>query len=296
MALFQNTAIELVERTARILRDWKGGTCTNGGASTFVDTSRTEADDYFQNTVPVSRVRIITTTDGAAPLGQERTISDWVNSTGTGTVSATWTTSNPGAGDTYCIMTEYSWGEIFHAINDAIDSVKKLIVLEKVDNSISLVASTYEYDIPVGFTHIYRVSMEDSSGRLSEPVPPDHYKIIRGTPTPRLHFIRFPTEFIGVDINYTGLWADTSLTAGRELRIEGFGSQETLVKDTDLCYLDPLFIINQVAAFLHARRITSTATDYNEHRTQYQVCQAEADRRKPKATTSFPPNTKRLYL
>ncbi len=251
MPLFSNTGIELVERTARILRDWKGDTITGGTASTFVDTTRTEADDYFQNTVPVSRIRIITTTDNATPIRQERTISDWTSSSSTGVVSANWTTGYPQVGDTYCIMSEYSWEEIFHAINDTFDSVKKLAVLEKVDTSIVLVTSIYEYDIPAGFTHIYRISMDDGAGHFPEVVPPDQYRIIRGTPTPRIHFLTYPTVTVPDGMYYTPYWADDQLTNDRAIRIEGLGYQGTLVNDTDLCYLDQIFVNNLAASLLH---------------------------------------------
>jgi hypothetical protein len=295
MSLFSTTGIELIERTARILKDWKGGTCTSGGASTFIDTTRTEGDDYFQNTTPVSRVRIITTTDAAAPQGQERTISDWVVSTGTGTVTAAWTTANPGAGDTYGIMSEYSWDEVFHAINDVFDSVKNLPVLERADHSVALVSSVYEYDIPIGFTHIYRVTMESGTGNYGTPIPPEEYRIVRGTPTPRLHFVRQITSGLPEGISYPGLWADSELSGGKLLRIEGFGYQTKLVSDTDLCFLDPIFVCYQAAADLNARRITRADTDPDEYRTQYQLCQAKANEYKPKTIANFPPNMKRVY-
>ncbi len=293
--LFSNTAIELVERTARILRDWRGGTCLASTATTFVDTTRTEADDYFQNTVPVSRIRIITTTDGATPIGQERTIIDWVNTSGTGTVSAAWTTSFPGVGDTYCIMTEYSWEEIFHAINDTFDLVKKQAVIEKADESVHLVSAVYEYDIPIGFTHIYRVTMANGSGQFLEAIPPDQYRIVRGKSTPRLKLLTFPTINVHNDLYYNGYWADDEIVNNAPLRIEGFSYQEKLVNDIDLCYLDPMFVIYQAAAYLHARRITRSDTDPTSHTVQYQICQAKADEYKPKAITTFPPDTKRVY-
>ncbi len=297
MALFISTGNDLVKQIYRILHPGNemSGTCTGGGASAFNDTTRTEPDDYFQNTTPPSRVRILTTTDGEAPQGQERTISDWAVSTGAGTTSAAWATANPAAGDTYIIMSDYFWSEIFNTINAVFDLTKKQTVLEKLDNSVVLVDSVYEYAVPYGFTHIYRISMADDSGNFPQVIPPDQYRIIRGAETPRIHFLRYDTEYAPQDMYYTGFWADNLLSAAHGLRIEGYGWQEKLVDGLSSCNLDPMWVAYQTAALLHARRITRSDTDPDEHRTQFQVCQQIADSIKPRMITRFPPNTKRVY-
>jgi len=296
MALFRNTMAELIERTHRILTgDWKGGTCTGTGASSVVDTSRTEPDDYFQNTVPVSRVRIWSTTDGATPQGQERTVSDWVNSTGTATVTAAWTTANPATGDKYVFMSEYKWDEIFHAINEALDLVKDQAVVEKMDSSLITVNSVYEYAIPAGFTHIYRVSVANSDGNFPSPLDSANYKIIRSSITPMLHFRRLDNNSIPDGWNATGYWADEYFQAGYAIRLEGYGYQPTLLTDFDLCYIDPTYVINQAAALLHARRITRMDTEPRGHQAQYRICQDRADAARPRAVTSFPIGTMRIY-
>ncbi len=295
MPLFNKPAYELVEATARILGDWKGGTCNGTGASSLVDTTRTEADDYFQNTVPISRVRIYATTDAAAPQGQERTFSDWVVGTGTGTVTAVWTTANPATGDKYAIMSEYSWDEIFHALNESINLLRGEPILELADEAITSVSGVYEYDIPEGFTHIYRVTLADSEGRFGAPVPPDHYRLVRGLAVPRIHFIRYPDSQQPTGITYTGLWAEDSLASGYPLRVEGFGYQPELLTDFDAVYVDPNWLANQTAAFLAARRITRTDTEPKGYQAKYQVCQAIADKLKPRIIKQFPPDTKRVY-
>ena len=276
------------------MKDWKAGTCTGGGASTFADTARTEPDDYFQNTVPVSKVTIWSTTDGAAPQGQTRTISDWVNSTGTGTVSAAWTTANPASGDKYAITTEYALAEILQALNDAIEAVKGSGLIEKIDTSVPTIDSVYEYDIPTGFTHIHTVTMSTSDGVYNEPIPPNMYIVLRGLAVPRLKFLLYPSGNLAPDVEHSGLWADTKLAGGYTLRIEGFGYQATLVNYTDLCALDPMYVSYQAAALLHARRITRIDTEPQGHQAQYQICQAVANDYKPKGFKGFPPDVKRV--
>ncbi len=303
MPLFSNTTASLIERVARKLSDWKEGTNTGTANSTFVDTTRDEPNDYFENTVPPSKVHIISTTDGLAPQGETRTISDWVLSTGTGTLASNWTAVLT-SGDTYCIQSLYTWEEILQAINEAIDSVKAKVVIAKIDHTIQLATSTYEYDVPAGFTHIYRISMEDSVGNYPEAIPPDNYKLIRGTPTPRIHFIRYPNEQLYSAHYIGGLWADSSdsttttgnMTDGRLLRVEGFGYQDALVKATDMCYLNPAYIVNQATALVLGQHITRSDTDPDAYQTRVQYYQGLANAELPSSMVRFPPNTKRIYL
>jgi hypothetical protein len=296
MPLFVTSVAELIEKTHRILTgDWKGGTCTGTGASSLVDTSRTEPDDYFQNTVPVSRVYIWATTDGAVPQGQERTVSDWAVSTGTATVTAAWTTANPATGDKYVFLSEYSWQEIFHALNDALIAVRSQAVIERVDTSIRTIDSVYEYAIPIGFTHLYSLSVANSSGNFPAPIEPINYKIIRGTTTPMIQFRRMDNGSIPDGWAASGYWADENFRSGYQIRLEGYGWQPQLVTDFDLCYIDPTYVANQAAAYLHARRITRMDTEPKGHQAQYTICQQRADAAKPQAITKFPPNTMRVY-
>ncbi|MBU2249868.1 MAG: hypothetical protein KKD77_24190, partial [Gammaproteobacteria bacterium] len=226
--------------------------------------------DYFQNTVPISVARIMTTTDGAAPVGEEREFTDWVQTGSTGTITPVWTVA-PAAGDTYVIFKEYSWAETVQAINSAIDIVASRALIEKIDETITVRDATYEYPVPTGFTHIYRISMANGSGVYQETIPGNQYKIIRGMGIPRIHFYRFPARQAYQDHYYSALWADSDLVEGRYLRIEGLGRQPRLVEDGDICRINPIFISYVAGALLHAPRIRRAGEDPDEHRTQYGV-------------------------
>ena len=106
MALYSNTLADLVVRMLKVpMRDYKGGTCTTAVSTTeFQDNTRREADDYFQNTSPVSWVRIISTTDGALPLGQEGQITDFVQTNGVITYAPL--TTAVAAGDKYVFLSD----------------------------------------------------------------------------------------------------------------------------------------------------------------------------------------------
>ena len=295
MPLYSTSLLDLMRRVGRLgLGEWFEGIATGGSTTTFVDTNRWETDDYFQNLNPPGKVRIVSTTDGAAPYGDEREITDWVQSGGTGTVHAAWSASAlVEAGDRYVIMSSYTWAELREAINSAIDQLGSGALIEIQDETTTLVSAVYEYPVPAGFTHIYRIWMADGYGDYPEPIPPDHYKIIRSGLTPMIHFTRFPTEHEASDWHYSDLWADSKLTAGRILRIEGFGRQALLDKETDICNINPEYVWRQAAATLHSQRIRRPENEPDDHRTQFQVHQAAADELKRNTKIQLPPNTKR---
>ena len=297
MAIFSNSLASLVERVVRIplKQTWYGGTATGGSTSTLIDTNRYEKDDFFQNTVPPARIYVVSTTDGQAPIGEERQVTDWVQSTGTATVGVNF--SAPlASGDTYIFLSEYQWHEIREAINMAIDSVAKGAYIPRLDETITLESSTYEYTIPDGFVTIHRVSMADDNDDFPDPIPADQYKIVRGGAKPKLHLYRFPVDWRTPNHWYGNLWGGSDITANRILRIEGFSNQVKLVTAQDLCLLNPDFVCYQAAAYLHASRINQQAADYDANRTQYQVCQDFADRYRRDTIVQFPPNTKKVEL
>lgn len=297
MPLYEETLDSLIEQVCRVmLRDWKSGTATGGSTTTFIDTSRLEKDDYYNSLSPAARVHIRTTTDSAAPMGEEREISDWVQSTHTGTVDPAFSAAI-GAGDTYAILQQYGWDEIREAINTAIKRVQKIALIEKIDEETLTVDDVNEYPIPDGFVYIYRITQSTNDGDFYvSPVPPDQYKIIRGASTPRIHFYNFPEDAKHSDHYYSNLWINTDFAASRKLRIEGYGKQEKLVNDTDLCYINPNYVCAQAAAFLHSSRIEKPSDEYDWHRVQAEIWQEQADREFTTLQTPLPPDTKRVVI
>ncbi len=275
MSLYQTSLAELIKQVLLIGiggDNWKAGTITGAPTTAqIIDSKRTETDDYFQNTIPISVVRIMSTTDGYAPNNEEAYFTDWTQSGAVGATAPVFTAA-PAAGDTYAIFKEYSWEEVRAAINFAIDLVARVALIDTLDESQVLAATTYEYILPQPFTHIYRVSMEDANGDYPEPIPPEQYRIIKSGITPRLHFIRYPSTQTISGHSSNGLWADGGITADRHLRIEGFGRQAHLTGNSDQCKINPAFITYQAAALLHAKRIRRASNDPDEHQTQFTVC------------------------
>lgn len=295
MSLYETTRAELIERILKIpLQDWKGGVVDSGTTATVVDDERDEVDDYFQNTTPISWVRIVSTTDGAAPKGEQRKITDFTQSTGTITVSDDKLFSiTPGAGDTYAILSEYTWDELAEAINAVIDSLTENALIYKIDETTELQSDTYEYAIPDGFVTIHRLSQENDDGDYPDPIPPDQYRIIRGE-TPRIHFYRMPIDMQFSGHYYGELWVESELSDGKHLRIEGYGKQSRLTTDDSICYLNPNYIVWKAATYVLGARITEN--DYDAFRVRRDNANAEAEVfLKNLSLTKFPPDTKRVY-
>lgn len=297
MARHENTLDEIVKRVCQVhLRDWAEGIASAGAAATLTDTiRRNERTDYWNN-LPYAEIYIRTTTDGADPQGDVRAISDFA--AGVITASDNFSAA-PDANDTYSIHTQYRRLDVVEAINAAIDrATDEGCLIDIIDETILVVDDVFEYPLPSGFTHVYKITMsdEDLDFDVMMPVPPSHYRIIRGMDNPRLKFLTMPDTALPQDHYYGALWANDSLTADRILRIEGFGKQPELVENTDICYLSPNFICPQAAAILHSARIRRNDVDPDEHATQFGVQQAMADKALRTAKPQFPPDIKRVVL
>ena len=295
----QTTLAKLIERLCKtVLNDWKSGTATGGSASTLIDTvNRDEEDDYFQNTTPVSYAYILTTTDNSAPKGEERKSSDFVNSTATLSVAPDFSAA-VGAGDTYTIIHLKRWEELKEYVNMAIDLVKEECLAPAINETDVIIQSdVYEYPLPSEFTHIYRITQADSDGEFNGyPINPDHYTIIRAANTPILHFKQPPPELAVSEHYYGALWYDSEATDGRRLRIEGFKEHPSLVEDTDMCHINPNFVVAQAGALVHASLVRRADNEPDDHASQNKVWQniANSIRGSRGFITRFPPNTKRV--
>jgi len=162
------------------------------------------------------------------------------------------------------IAPDFSADEINDAINLAISMVEKEGLQDKVDTTTEVVASTYEYPIPVGFLYIREVYQEDSvagrytasSGRMDV----RHWEILPGSPAK--------------------LWFNSSLaslSAGRHLRLVGQQAPPQLATDAAICEVSPSYIVFQTKALLLATRLTGTESTLRAQE-QMTIAQTMADR------------------
>jgi hypothetical protein len=165
--------------------------------------------------------------------------------------------------DLFELHQNYRPVEMNDAINESITMVEGEALQDKVDESLIVVASTFEYLIPAGFLYIDQVYRESgTAGRYSQSdglIDTRHYSILRQSPS-RLWF----------DMNWV------NLTAGRHLRLVGQGVQAQLTVDADLAHINRTFLIYQAKALLHQSRITGRGADFEEHETQMKLAQTMA--------------------
>jgi len=135
--------------------------------------------------------------------------------------------------------------------------------------------------------------MQDSSGRFLDSIPADAWRIVKGA-VPMLHFNTTPASGGAQDIIESKRWAETTMTDGYVLRIEGWSAQARLVNDTDVCNVDPAFIVHRASQWLHSKRVRRADNEPDEHRTQSLLHKAEADSLKPRIQTALPPGTRRV--
>tara|TARA_Y100000310_G_scaffold281082_1_gene301309 strand:- start:15872 stop:16558 length:687 start_codon:yes stop_codon:yes gene_type:complete len=198
-----------------------------------------KANDYYQD--HNHRAYIYAGTN----IGEEREASDWVLSTNTLTLA-------PAFGSAIDATSEYELHYIFiedeyrKAINLAIESVVGKYLIDKIDVTTVLVADIYEYTLPADMYYIHRIITEKAANGgvfdASDEVDPRDWELI----SPRklkLHEDRY------------------SITAGKDLRIEGQGKQDTVSSDTDLILLPPDWLVAKAITFLPQAKIQSNKLD-----------------------------------
>lgn len=129
-------------------------TATGGSTSTLVDTARSETDDYWNN----SWLYIASTTDGAAPQGEESLVADFVAATDTLTVSPGFSAA-VGVGDTYELRRYFSAAMIHSAINLAIQDAQYQLRVETEDETLVVVEDSLAYTLPADVEHVLRLDL-----------------------------------------------------------------------------------------------------------------------------------------
>jgi hypothetical protein len=137
------TLLDLIQRIAPLAGPMHEGTAESGsGVAAIVDKTLIEPDDYWKN-----HYAYIMSADDAAPEGEERVVSDYVQSTGTLSLVPNFTAA-VAAGDTY-LLTSLRRADIVRAINNAIGRSSQRWGVPTIDTTtITITADTYQYDLP----------------------------------------------------------------------------------------------------------------------------------------------------
>ena len=242
MALFSNSLSVIRQYLSSQVGDLITGTFASGSTTTGVHTLLRKADDYYNE--HHYRCYIF----GGAGIGEEREVSDWTLTSPANTLTfAPAFIATIGATSMYELHRIFTEAEYRRAINTAILTLADgKYLLDKIDSTITLVASVYEYTLPEGFTYVERIITEDAANGqkfdVEDEIDSRDWELI----SPRkikLHEARY------------------SITAGKDLRVEGQGPQATVDDDADIIELPLEWLVNKAITFLPKDKIQSNKLD-----------------------------------
>lgn len=235
---YSNTLAQIRQVLAMLVGDNLMGQCGVTGA----DTTHTYApflwqlDDYYSENY--YEVYVYAGTN----IGVTKRVTDWVLSTYLLTVHSAYSVACNATSyiELHRIFTE---DEYRKAINLAIESLAKNYLIDiKDESTITLVADTYEYALPLSMLYLHQVTTEyaKDGGKFYESgiIDPRDWSIIKAYP-PKLKLHR----------DYY------SITAGKDLRLEGHGAQPVVDDDTDIIYLPTDWIVQKAITFLPSNKI-----------------------------------------
>ena len=241
MALFSNTLEVMRKYVASAVGDLLYGQCGTTGAT----TSKTYAPFLWQPDDFYNEGHYEVYVYAGTNIGVTKRVTDWVLSTFLLTVHSAYAAAS--AASSYIELHRiFSEDEYRKAINLAIESLPKVYLIDKINETIVLVADTYEYTLPSGFNYIHRITTEKSadSGKFEEAnvINPRDWRLI----SPRT-----------LKLNKSCY----SITAGKDLRIEGQGRQALVTADTDVIELPPDWLVYKAITFLPTNKIQSNQLD-----------------------------------
>jgi hypothetical protein len=255
MALYDYTRLQLRHDVAEALDDLITGTVASPASGSFIctETDWQRPDDFFNDFLEMYCY------DGVGE-GTSGKPTDFDGTTCTLTFKPVATLT---AGDLVEMHERFNVARYNRVINLAIEMVALEALQNKVDTSITLVADTYQYNLPTDFVYINQIYLESSTSGLydGQPLSRDYWRIVHGT-TNKLEFVNY------------------SPTADRHLRIHGLASPSILDTDAEECPVNPVFIVNQAASMLHQalmRGYTTSSRDTEWHEGQFKLRQAMAD-------------------
>ena len=238
--MYENTLWEVRHYVASSVSDLLYGVCgTTGATTTKIHAPFLwQADDYYNNNHYEVYVYLGTN------KGVTKRVTDWVNTGNLLTVHSAYTAA--------CDATSYielhkifTADEYNKAINLAIESIADKYLINKIDETITLVADVTEYTVPDEFDYVHKITEEETAdtGEFYDAYEVDSRQW--GIISPRT--LKLSEAF--------------SITAGKDLRIEGQGRQNTVSDDIDKIYIPPDWLVNKAITFLPQNKIQSGGLD-----------------------------------
>lgn len=275
------TRADLIQYVVERFGRYRKLTATSGSTSTVLDTATLiEPDDFWVGHLAY----VLTDAAGlsAAPQGQERPVTDYVQSTATLTVAPAFTVA-VAVGDIVELL-PVRRGVIVDAINEAIRSAGETWpVVKKDTTTVNLADADYEYSLPTDMVRLLDVWHMANTGDPYYRVPHRNWHV-EGTPGAQvLYFDRL-----------TGLDTDGTIM----LQYVGYPSE--LSADTTALGVGDVaerelvqFVIERALAWLHERAASENVGAFREHMTLAQQGYDRAETMQRFASPWRPPSTVR---
>ncbi len=196
-----------------------------------------QADDYYNN--HKYHVYIYAGTN----IGVDKRVTDWDLSAFLATVHSAYAAAcnATSKAEMHRIFTE---AELRSAINLAINHIGERYLIDFIDVSTTLVADTHEYTLPSNVSHITRITTEQTTDsgvfRNQNIIDVRSWDLI----SPRK---------LKLDARYY------TVSAGKDLRIEGHQMQATATADTSVIKIPPDWLVEKAITFLPLNKIESNA-------------------------------------
>ncbi len=265
---FAQTQLDIRHMASKFLEGKESfykGTVDSAALGTLVDADRVEPSNSL-----VGWYAYIYAGNGA---GQERRITANSPTTTTLTLAKNWTTL-PIAGSLYEVHRYFPVADYNDAIRQAVMDVSNLVLVPVTDSTITLATSTYEYDIPVGFSHLFQVQI-NTRDDLYKTIAPSCWGVKRG--------LRKLWIFPEVVHAYTG----------QKLLLLGLRPPTEPLDDTSGIDVRPSYVIKKACAYLSFSKMNPGGND-TPWTTKHQFFEAEAAVEKNELNKLIPSNTRRV--
>ena len=238
MALFSNSLSVTRQYLSAAVGDLIRGTADSGSETTIVDTMLTKPSDYYNNYGYKCYIY------EGINIGEERVVSTWVlGSTNTLTLTPAFTAAITSASK-YELHRIFTQDDYRKAINMAIEGIAGKYLIDLIDETTVLVADTYEYDLPLSFLYLYKVTTEQTAAGgvwdAEAEIDPRNWSINKSY-----------APALKLDERYY------SIVAGKYLRLEGQGAQPLVTADTSVIYLPIDWLVQKAITFLPQEKIQS---------------------------------------
>lgn len=181
----------------------------------------------------------------------------------------------PVAGDLYEVHRHFEAEEINRAIQAAIEEVQDRVTCPISDASTVLSSSTYEYDIPPGFSHVFALDAETSAG-LWEEITPAGWRVLQS-----IRKVQIDWDLVGA---YDGC----------KLRFRGFRYAQVPFADDQGVDVRPAFVKERAAARLCATKLGGRGADAEGWQAKTQLHEALAETERARLIRRYPPNNRRV--